>query len=282
MQHQTILSDRSVLVISGPQAASFLQGLITNDIGRLESESAIYAALLTPQGKILFDFIVARGGDDHFHIDCSATQRDALVKRLTLYRLRAKVEIAEAPLAVAAAWGEEVLPALPDEAMVFTDPRHPKLGHRIIARAEILNSHFAVADDSYRAHQLELGIPDSADLPPDTIFPLDAGFEELSGVSFDKGCYVGQEVTSRMKHRASARKRFLIVETDKVYPQGTSVEAGGREVGKLGTHAGGLALALLRLDRVSDADQKNVPITIAGNNVILRKPDWLDAPHESL
>ena len=280
MQHQTTLSDRSVLVISGPQATSFLQGLITNDMGRLESESAIYTALLTPQGKILFDFIVARSGDDHFHIDCATTQRDALVKRLGLYRLRAKVEIAEAPLALATAWGEEKPPALPDEAMIFTDPRHQKLGQRIIARPEILKQHFAADDGTYRAHQLGLGIPDSADLPPDTMFPLDAGFEELSGVSFDKGCYVGQEVTSRMKHRASARKRFFIVETDKVYPQGASVEAGGREVGKLGTHAGRLALALLRLDRITDANKKNVPITIAGNNVILRKPVWLDASIE--
>jgi len=277
MQQHSLLNDRSVLIVSGPQASSFLQGLITNDLEQLEGKSAIYAALLTPQGKILFDFIVARTEDNSFHIDCTATQRDDLVNRLTLYRLRAKVEITVTPLAVAASWGEEEPPSLPNQASVFVDPRHAMLGKRIIAPAQILQKHFPNDDGSYQAYRLKLGFPDSADLPANTIFPLDAGFEELNGVNFTKGCYVGQEVTSRMKHRTSARKRFLIVNTDREYPQGTPLEAGGREIGKLGPVTGNVGLALLRLDRVSDAVQDGTPITIEGNKIHLQRPVWLDA-----
>jgi folate-binding protein YgfZ len=278
MQHKTRLSDRSVLTISGAQASSFLQGLITNDMGQLEGQKAIYAALLTPQGKILFDFIVSRASDEGFHIDCATTQKSAILKRLNLYRLRAEVEITDSAIEVAAAWGEAYLPALPDDTTIFMDPRLPELGHRIIASRDVLNTHFGQDDGSYRAHQLMLGVPDSADLPPDTIFALDAGFEELSGVSFSKGCYVGQEVTSRMKHRTSARKRFFIVEANRQYPPGTPLEAAGREIGALSSQIGKFALAHLRMDRLAEAEQENVTITIADNEIIIRKPEWLDAP----
>jgi folate-binding protein YgfZ len=278
MQHKTRLNDRSVLTISGVQASSFLQGLITNDMGQLEGQKAIYAALLTPQGKILYDFILSRVSDEGFHIDCATTQKSALLKRLNLYRLRAKVEITDPAIEVAAAWGEENPPALPGDTMIFMDPRLPELGHRIIASRDVLNTHFGQDDGSYRAHQLMLGVPDSADIPPDTIFALDAGFEELSGVSFSKGCYVGQEVTSRMKHRTSARKRFFIVEANGQYPPGTPLEAAGREIGALSSQIGKFALAHLRMDRLAEAEQENRPITIAGNEIIIRRPEWLDAP----
>jgi hypothetical protein len=274
MQNRALLNDRSVLAISGQQASSFLQGLITNDMVRLETEKAIYAALLTPQGKILFDFMVIKASDDKFYIDCAATQQDDLVRRLALYRLRAKVEIAETPFAVAAAWGGENLPALSDDILIFGDPRLPELGLRAIAPAEILKNIFPGDEGSYRAHRLGLGVPDSADLPADSVFALDAGFEELNGVSFSKGCFVGQEVTSRMKHRASARKRFLIVEMSGICPQGTPLKAGGQEIGMLGTGDGNIALALMRLDRVSNAEQTETPITCAGKPVILTAPKW--------
>lgn len=275
MQNRALLNDRSVLAVSGPQASSFLQGLITNDVKRLEAEKAIYAALLTPQGKILFDFLVIRADTDRFYLDCAATRQNDLVQRLTLYRLRAKVEIAETPLAVAAAWGKDELPALPDDALIFSDPRLPGLGLRVIAPAEKLKTTFPEGQTSYQAHRLALGIPDSADLTPDSVFALDAGFEELNGVSFSKGCYVGQEVTSRMKHRASARKRFFIVEMVDNCPQGTPLEAGGKEIGVLGTGDGDIALALARLDRIVGADQDGTPITCAGRPVTLTAPKWL-------
>jgi len=275
MQNQAILNDRSVLAISGPPASGFLQGLITNDMGRLETEKAVYAALLTPQGKILFDFLVTRAGDDKFYIDCAAKQQDDLVGRLALYRLRAKVEIAETPFAVAAAWGEDDLPDLGNDALIFADPRLPKLGLRAIAPTEILKNIFPNDEDSYHAHRLGLGIPDSADLPADSVFALDAGFEELNGVSFSKGCYVGQEVTSRMKHRASARKRFFIVEMGGKCPRGTPLEAGGKEIGVLGTGNGNIALALARLDRVSMTEQSGTPIICAGKPVVLTAPKWI-------
>ncbi len=275
MQNQALLNDRSVLAISGPQASSFLQGLITNDMERLETEKAIYTALLTPQGKILFEFLVIKAGDDNFQVDCAAMQQDDLVRRLMLYRLRAKVEIAETPLGVAAAWGKDELPALPNDALIFIDPRLPQLGLRVIAPAEKLKNYFSNDEGSYHEHRLGLGIPDSADLPPDSVFALDAGFEELNGVSFSKGCYVGQEVTSRMKHRASARKRFFIVETGGICPQGTPLEAGGKKIGVLGTGDGNIALALARVDRVSNAKQSGAPIICAGKPVVLTAPQWL-------
>ena len=133
----------------------------------------------------------------------------------------------------------------------------------------------AMAGGDYEAHRLVLGIPDSADLPPDQVFALDAGFEELEGVSFKKGCYVGQEVTARMKHRASARKRFLMADVPGEIPFGTSLEAGGRELGTLASGKDCHALALVRLDRLEDAQAKETPITAAGREVILRKPGWM-------
>jgi len=276
MQQQSLLSDRSVLLVSGPDASNFLQGLITNDLEQLKGKGAIYAALLTPQGKILFDFIVVSVGGDTFYIDCAMVQRDDLVNRLTLYRLRAKVEIAVTPLAVAASWGEEEPPSISGQASIFVDPRHKALGKRTIAPANILRKHFQCNDAAYQACRLKLGIPDSADLPTNTIFPLDAGFEELNGVNFTKGCYVGQEVTSRMKHRTNARKRFIIVHTDRQYPPGTPLKANGQTIGNLGPVTGNTGLALLRLDRVLNAVQEGASITIDGNKIHLQKPVWLD------
>jgi folate-binding protein YgfZ len=131
---------------------------------------------------------------------------------------------------------------------------------------------------SYRRYALKLGVPDSADVPPDSVFALDAGLEELGGVDFKKGCYVGQEVTARMKHRASARRRFLIAEIEgDLPPPGTKLEVSGREVGTLATGTDGRALALVRLDRVSEADSAQEDITAMGQKVRLRRPSWLQS-----
>jgi folate-binding protein YgfZ len=200
-----------------------------------------------------------------------------LVKRLTLYRLRAKVEIAARPdLAVAALWNDGGMIDAKADAVIFPDPRLRDLGVRMIGtRAALGEATRNMADGDYEAHRLKLGIPDSGDIPVDQVFALDAGLEELMGVSFKKGCYVGQEVTARMKHRASARKRFLTAEIAGEVPSGTPVEAGGRELGTLGSGKDGRALALVRLDRLADAQEKQAPITAAGRQVILRKPGWL-------
>lgn len=274
MPQSAVLDDRSVLMLSGPQAREFLQGLVTNDLQRLEAEAALYAGLLTPQGKLLFDFFIVQAGPENLYLDC-ATERSAdLLKRLTLYKMRSKVTIAATELGVAVQWDGEDGAAVAPEAIAYTDPRLPDLGRRIIAPRAALEA-LAGSPEAYHAHRIALGVPDSADLPPDSIFPLDAGFEELNGVSFKKGCYVGQEVTSRMKHRSSARKRFFLVEGENELTPGASLQASGRELGSIASVVGSRALALVRLDRVADARQSGDEITADGNRVALTPPLWL-------
>lgn len=263
---KAVLTDRAVVAVSGADAETFLQGLITNDIGDAHDGHAIYAALLTPQGKILFDFFIVRTGDSPL-IDCAALRADEFAKRLGFYRLRAKVEIALRPdLKVAAIWNEQS-----EEG--FADPRLPVLGRRVIA-AELPRCDATLAD--YHAHRIRLGVPDSADLPPDTMFALDAGFAELHGVSFTKGCFIGQEVTARMKHRGSARRRMLIVDATGPLPApGTPLVAQQQEIGALATSQGSRGLALVRLDRLADAETSRATLTAGSTTVTLRKPDWL-------
>ena len=277
MSYASVLEDRSVIAIRGAEARSFLQGLISNDMAACVPGKGIYAALLTPQGKILFEFFVTEH-DDRFLFDCAAVRAPELAKRFTFYRLRAKIDIALAgDLKVAALWnGATQAPAIAGIA-AFPDPRLSALGVRLIGPLPVVQNAIAGARAAdYRGRALKLGVPDSADVPPDSVFALDAGLEELGGVDFKKGCYVGQEVTARMKHRASARRRFLIAEIDGDLPApGTKLEASGREVGTLATGADGRALALVRLDRVSEADSAGEDITAMGQKVRLQRPSWL-------
>ena len=274
MSSLALLSNRAVLEVSGPDARSFLQGLVTNDIGQGEPGDAVYAGLLTPQGKLLFEFFLFVDTPGRILVDVFRPRADEVIKRLTLYRLRARVSIQSLDLAVAAAW-----PQLPDalpETIVYRDPRLSELGFRLIGHAPELRSFANVPETGYDAHRLALGIADSGDLPPDQVFPLDAGFEELNGVSFHKGCYVGQEVTARMKHRATSRRRILIAEGgQELPPVGTPVMAGSREVGSLFAAQGALGLALVRLDRLGDAEAANTQISAGGIPLSLKKPSWL-------
>ena len=276
MSYASVLEDRSVIAVRGTEARSFLQGLISNDMEECVPGKGIYAALLTPQGKILFEFFVTEH-EDRFLIDCATARAPDLTKRLTFYRLRAKVEIALVPELKAAAVWDGTPEAAMDGVAVFADPRFPALGTRLIGPPPLLQTAIAgVRAGDYRGHLLGLGIPDSGDVPPDSVFALDAGFEELGAVDFRKGCYVGQEVTARMKHRASARRRFLIVQVDgSLPPPGTKLEASGREVGTLATGIGGRALALVRLDRVEEAATAGDEITALGQKVSLQRPSWL-------
>ena len=277
MVYASILENRAVIALAGAEAHDFLQGLITNDIEACREGRAIYAALLTPQGKILFDFFVVLHGENRWLIDCAGSRASDLIKRLTLYRLRAKVDIASRPdLAAAALWNGGGTIAAQGDAILFPDPRLRELGFRGVGTRTVLEEATRnMPAGDYDAHRLKLGVPDSHDLPSDQVFALDAGFEELMGVSFKKGCYVGQEVTARMKHRASARKRFLIADIPGEIPFGAPLEAGGREVGTLASGKDAHALALVRLDRLEDAEGKQAPITAAGQQVTLRKPDWM-------
>jgi folate-binding protein YgfZ len=265
---RALLDDRAVIALAGPDARTLLQGLITNDVERLRAREAVYAALLTPQGKILFDFILSEG-EGAVLIDCAAETADALVKRLTMYRLRAKVEIERRKqLAVMASWGDG--PPLGD---AVSDPRLAELGLRqVTAEAEAPKDLGSAA--AYRAHRLGLGVPEAGDFGQDRMFALDAGLEELHGVDFKKGCYVGQELTSRMKHRGTARKRLLPVEAEGTLPgPDTAVMAGDKSVGEIMSSYGGRGFALIRLDRLDEAG--NAPLTVDGKPVALTKPRWL-------
>jgi folate-binding protein YgfZ len=260
------LQDRAVIVLSGLDARSFLQGLVTNDMNALAPDNPLYAALLSPQGKILFDFLIADDGTGALLIDCWTPARDALVKRLSLYRLRAKVEIKPCDdLAIFASWDGSPLPGT-----AFDDPRLPALGKRSIAPP-------AAGSDGYLAHRLSLGVPEGADFGSDRIFALDAGLEELHGVAFDKGCYVGQELTARMKHRGTARKRMLLVESmDKSsLTAGADLRANGHSLGEVVSVYDSRGFALVRLDRLQEAGA--APVDAAGVMVRMTKPDWLSA-----
>jgi len=263
---RAVLTDRAVIAVSGADAEGFLQGLVTNDMRECRDGRALYTALLTPQGKVLFDFLVVKDGAG-FLLDCAASRADEFLKRLGFYRLRAKVEFApRQDLKVAAIWNEK-------DASGFADPRLPALGRRMIG-TELPAPDATLAD--YHAHRILLGVPDSADLPPDTTFALDAGFEELQGVSFTKGCFIGQEVTARMKHRAAARRRILIAEGNAPLPApGAALVAQQQEIGALLGAQGSRGLALVRLDRLADAETSRSPVTAGSTSVTLRKPDWL-------
>lgn len=263
------LDDRAVVAVGGSEARGLLQGLITNDIGRLTPDRPLYAALLTPQGKILFDFLVFEG-DGAVLLDCAAETADALVRRLTMYRLRAKVEIERRNgLVVLAAWAGD---ALRDG---LTDPRLAGLGQRAIVTGADAPAGLAGAQ-AYHAHRLDLGVPESADFGQDRMFALDADLDELNGLDFDKGCYVGQELTARMKHRGTARKRLLplaTVDGGDLPAAGAAVAADGKSIGEITRSYGPRGFALIRLDRLDEAG--DVPLRADGEAVTLSKPGWL-------
>lgn len=266
-----VLEDRAALRVAGPDARDFLQGLVSNDLRRLGTDRALHAALLTPQGKYLFDFLLAEAGDGSILLDAERARLAELRQRLLMYRLRAAVTVEEAPeLVAAAAFGEGVLGrlGLPEESgaagpfegggAVFADPRLAGLGARFLvpaAEAAELAGRLdlpSVPASAYDLHRLRLGVPDaSRDLLPQKSILLESGFEELNGVSFDKGCFVGQELTARTKYRGLVKKRLLPVRVEGPLPApGTPVTAGEADAGEVRSGQGDRALALLRLEAV--------------------------------
>ncbi len=231
------MTTRRILRLTGADITTFLQGLISNDVAGLEN-GLVYAALLTPQGKYITDFFLAREGDSIL-LDVAEIHGDALEKRLGMYRLRADVTIAPTDLNLQRGTG-----ARPDNA--HADPRHPDLGWRAYTTAP-------ESDDksNWNAIRVAHCIPETGiELTPDT-FILEAGFEALNGVDFRKGCYVGQEVTARMKHKTELRKGLRVVAIDGTAPVGTAITANDKPVGTLFTQSGGQAIAYLRLDRAT-------------------------------
>jgi hypothetical protein len=271
------LDDRAVLAISGPGARDFLQGLVTNDVAEgLAPGTGLYTALLSPQGKILFDFFVTEG-DGALLLDVARDSRDALLKKLKMYRLRAKVEIeAREQLAVYIALKghpDNRHAAYADRAVSFADPRNPQLGVRSIGAIAEMPANLP-GPNAYHDHRLALGVPEAGDFGFEKIFALDAGLDELNGVSFTKGCYVGQELTSRMKHRATSRKRILPLTAATPLPASGPVSRGGVEIGELIASHGPLAFALIRMDRLGETGGD---ITAAQIPVTLNRPAWLAA-----
>ena len=264
------LKDRAIIALEGGEARDFLQGLITNDIRGLTPQTGLYAALLTPQGKILFDFLVTEG-DGAVLLDCPANRAEALAKRLTMYRLRARIDIAIRPQLTVFA-GLSGRPA--ERAITFADPRLAALGPRSIgAVAEMPD--FLEGPATYHAERLTLGVPEGLDFGSDKVFALDAGLEELHAVDFDKGCYVGQELTARMKHRGTARKRILPVRADGMLPPaGTAIASAGLEIGEIISTYGAEGFALVRLDRL---DEAKASLTAGMIAVTLARPQWLDS-----
>ena len=257
----SFLDDRGVLRVSGAEARGFLQGLFTCDVERVAPGNPAFGALLTPQGKIIVDFILTEQ-DDAFWLDVPATLTADLLKRLRLYRLRAQIDLSDLSetMGVQAIWGEEAPPA-----GAQPDPRHANLGARLIAdRATLAGNPGDRA--AYEAQRIACGIPQGgADFAYGEAFPHEANMDLIGGVDFKKGCYVGQEVVSRVHHRGTARRRILPATFAVEAPApGTPVLAGDTEVGTLGSTADAHALASIRLDRAEDARAAGTPLSAGG------------------
>jgi folate-binding protein YgfZ len=269
-----MLDDRGVIRVSGEDATGFLQGLLTNDVERLQPAEARYAALLTPQGKILFDMIAVRalGGEaPSYLIDCAAAQAADLARRLGFYKLRAKVAIADesADRAIAAFWGDD--PPSVADGLLYADPRDPRLGWRAILPRPVAAAVGLEHVNEYEGLRIAVGAPKGGvDFAFADAFPHDANLDLLHGVDFDKGCYVGQEVVSRMKHRGTARKRVARVKLAGPAPApGTPVLDRELAVGALGSASGREALALLRLDRAEEAKAAGRTLSAGGVGLAL-------------
>lgn len=261
------LSGRAFLRLSGKDAESFLQALITTNLPDLPPGEIRPGALLTPQGKILFDFLIRRDGDDAFLIETTEDQRDSLLKRLTMYKLRAAVDLAVvAGSDVTIAWDGA-------EADAARDVRFAKAGLDVSRRPGVGGSDDPALYDRLR---ISAGIPESGrDYALSDAFPHDIILDLAGGLSFRKGCYVGQEVVSRMQHRGTARRRPVIVKSEAALPAtGTELLAGGKPIGALGSVSGTLGLAIVRIDRAADAINSGTPITADGASVTVELPAW--------
>jgi tRNA-modifying protein YgfZ len=285
-----LLPDRGVVCVEGEDAEKLLQGVITNDMNLLASQPAIHAGLCTPQGKLIAEFYLVKKSDGY----CLETGRDQtanLVDGLNQYKLRAKADIRDASqdYSVAAAWGAAYEPhGRGKQPICFADPRLPEMGYRELLT---IGSDWALAgeaadsaiEDDYHAHRISLGVPEGGrDYELGDTFPHEALFDQLNGVSFTKGCFVGQEVVSRMQHRGTARKRVVPVSGDNDLPEpGMRILAGDVEIGTLGSVAGAHGLAMLRLDRAAEFQEKGIPLMVGTVPIRVSIPKWATFSLES-
>ncbi len=291
-----IPENRGFIAVSGPDARTFLQGIVTNDVGAVGPATAQYGAMLTPQGRVMWDFVLAEI-DSRLVLQCEADRLPAFLKRLSMYRFRAEatVEDGSAEFAAVVFPGAAALAALDlgDNAgaarpwhggSLFADPRLPALGARAIVAKSALDAALAETGfdagerDAYDQLRLSLGVPSGAvDLPPEKALPLEVGFDELHGVSWTKGCYMGQELTARMNYRALVKKRLLPVAIDGPAPEpGSPVELDGKAVGEMRSSNGALGLAYLRLE----AATAGTPLSCGGAALRPQFPPWLKLPAE--
>lgn len=256
------LDSRALVRVSGPDARPFLHNLLTQDVETLAPGELRFGALLSPPGRLLFDLFLF-GEADGVLLDVAADRREALLQRLGMYRLRAQVAVEPADAPVFAAWNG------PAEGFV-ADPRLPALGGRRYGGDIATNA----AEDDFQAHRLASGVPDpAADAPADSTYPIEANFDLLDGIDFAKGCFVGQETTSRMKRRGAIRNRMLPIAFEGPPPPvGAEVLNGELRAGEVLTGRDGTAMALLRLDRLEGA------LTVEGRAVQVRRPEWFPPP----
>lgn len=284
---------RGLLAIGGEDRRSFLQGLVSNDVTRVAPDRAIWTALLTPQGKYLHDFFIAEIGDS-LHLDCEAARRQDLLRRLSLYKLRSKVTVTDVTdnHAVALAFGEGAfaalgLPAEPGHAraigggIAFVDPRLAALGARAIlprasAEATLRGAGLEAGDPGAYDHlRIAQGVPDgSRDLKIEKAILLENGFDELNGIDWDKGCYMGQELTARTRYRGLVRKRLMPVRVDGPVPEaGAAIMLGDKEAGEIVSTADGLALAMMRLEFLEPAPAPG-SFSVGAARLTPVKPGW--------
>ncbi len=274
MPSYTLLPSRGVIAISGEDRVAFLQGLTSNDVAQVTPARVVFSTFLTPQGKYLHDFFIAAQGD-LLLLDCEADRRDDLMRRLRLYRLRSKVDLQDLSDAFAAAAitgdGAAALVGLAEaepgqstafgDGIAFVDPRIAGLGVRLLLPTDGATSTLQAtgatetAPEDYDRHRLALGVPDgSRDLIVEKSTLLESNYDTLNAISWDKGCYLGQELTARMKYRGLVKKRLMPVAVDGTLPpSGTPITHNGREVGEMRSGNGDLAIALLRLDAAEQA-----------------------------
>ncbi|HLJ05645.1 MAG TPA: folate-binding protein [Acetobacteraceae bacterium] len=267
MTRLAALPDRGVVELTGEDRVTFLQGLVSNDVAGAAPGCAVWAALLTPQGKWLADFFIFADADSLL-LDCEQEQIPMIMQRLTRFRLRSKVTLRVAEeFGVYVAW--EGTPAV--NAIAAQDPRLPDAGWRLLSTAPLLTT--AEARDWDR-HRLSLGLPaGSSDLESEKTILLEAGFDELHGVSWTKGCYMGQELTARTKYRGLLKRRLVPVSIEGDLPAcGAPIMQNGTEVGTMRSGRDHTGLAVLRLDALRD------PLTCEGAHLIPRIPDWMSLP----
>lgn len=279
----TLLSDRGVIKLSGEDAKTFLNGLITTDTARLEPGTGRFGALLTPQGKIIADFLITEVPTGHgggLLIDCPRSLAQPLTTKLGFYKLRAKVSVENLSdsFGVLAVWGGE--PAVKPD-LCFADPRAQELGWRILIPPELATKAAALVgatmtdEAAYEAHRIACGVPrGGVDFNYGDAFPHETNMDYLHGVDFDKGCYVGQEVVSRMQHRGTARTRTVRIAFDGTAPDtSTPILANDKQVGTMGSSAQNSGLATMRIDKVSDALDAGTPLVAGSTTIRLADPD---------